>query len=87
MEERLERERIVDEILQRGIPCSSGSCSEIYLEKAFKKNGLGPKNRLAVARRLGETSIMFQVHPTLTEADMRQCCKTVLDVMERATGF
>ena len=81
------RERIVDEILQRGIPCSSGSCSEIYLEKAFKKNGMGPKKRLAVARQLGETSIMFQVHPTLTEADMRQCCKTVLEVMERATGF
>jgi hypothetical protein len=40
-------------ITAEGIPCYSGSCSEIYLEKAF--DGIGPHRRLPVAKELGET--------------------------------
>ena len=59
------RDRIMETIAGSGVPCMSGSCSEIYLEKAFRDLGYGPKERLPVARRLGETSLMFLVHPTL----------------------
>jgi dTDP-4-amino-4,6-dideoxygalactose transaminase len=55
-----------DEILRRageaGIRVFSGSCSEVYLEKAFDDL---PRPDLPVARRLGETSLMVEVHPTL----------------------
>jgi dTDP-4-amino-4,6-dideoxygalactose transaminase len=34
-----------------------------------------------VARQLGETSLMFMVHPTLTEEDMRDTVAAVGKVM------
>ena len=34
-------------------------------EKAFTDRGWGPAARLPVARELGDTSLMFMVHPTL----------------------
>jgi len=66
------RDRILSEIIARGVPCFSGSCSEIYREKAFEGTGWRPAQPLPVAKRLGETSLMFLVHPTLTldEIDM-----------------
>jgi dTDP-4-amino-4,6-dideoxygalactose transaminase len=64
------RDRVMNEISGLGIPCFSGSCSEIYLEKAFVNAGFGPNERLNVARELGETSLMFLVHPTLSSNDM-----------------
>jgi dTDP-4-amino-4,6-dideoxygalactose transaminase len=54
-----------------GIPCASGSCSEVYLEKAFEHLNLRPPQRLPNARQLGETSIMLPVHPTLGSKDMQ----------------
>jgi dTDP-4-amino-4,6-dideoxygalactose transaminase len=72
------------EILAAGVPCQSGSCSEVYLEKAFDGTGLRPANRLPVARELGETSLMFLVHPNLTEAEIDQTCNVVTDVARRA---
>jgi dTDP-4-amino-4,6-dideoxygalactose transaminase len=59
------RDRIIQAINDLGVPCFSGSCSEIYLEKAFNGTGFRPLARLPVARELGETSLMFLVHPTL----------------------
>jgi dTDP-4-amino-4,6-dideoxygalactose transaminase len=79
------RDRIMNEITSRGVPCFSGSCSEIYLEQAFVQAGLGPKERLPVARELGETSLMFLVHPTLTIADMQAVADVVDDVIRSAT--
>ncbi|WP_352338922.1 DegT/DnrJ/EryC1/StrS aminotransferase family protein [Psychrobacter sp. 16-MNA-CIBAN-0192] len=66
------RDRIIDEINQLGIPCYSGSASEVYLEKAFDDTGLRPVQRLPVAKQLGETSLMFLVHPTLTATEISQ---------------
>ncbi len=63
------RESVLEGFKQAGIPALSGSCSEIYLEKAFTNLGLGPRERLPVAKELGETSLMFLVHPTMTAED------------------
>jgi dTDP-4-amino-4,6-dideoxygalactose transaminase len=59
------RDRIIEAINAEGVPCFQGSCSEVYLEKAFDGTGWRPAERLPVARELGETSILFLVHPTL----------------------
>ena len=78
------RDRILQEISARGVPCFSGSCSEVYLEKAFDGTGFRPETRLPVARELGETSLMFLVHPTLTEAEMALTCRVLAEVMGEA---
>jgi dTDP-4-amino-4,6-dideoxygalactose transaminase len=78
------RDRIMAAISAEGIPCFSGSCSEIYLEKAFPPE-MRPPHRLDVARELGETSLMFLVHPTLTEEDMLDTRHAVQKVFEVAT--
>lgn len=75
------RDRIMAAVCAEGIPCFSGSCSEIYLEKAFDREGFRPKNRLPVAKELGETSLMFLVHPTLDEQNMKDTCLAVEKVM------
>lgn len=79
------RERILDAIVAEGVPCFSGSCSEIYLEKAFAKQKLQPEKPLQVAEELGKSSLMFQVHPTLNEADMLDTCRAVERVFKAAT--
>jgi dTDP-4-amino-4,6-dideoxygalactose transaminase len=75
------RDRILDEILAQGVTCSQGSCSEVYLEKAFDNTGFRPAKRLQVAQELGETSLMFQVHPTLTDGDVEKMCQIIGDVL------
>lgn len=79
------RDRILNEIAAQGVPCFSGSCSEVYLEKAFDNTGWRPAEPLAVARALGETSLMFLVHPTLTEQALEKTCQVLADVMRQAT--
>lgn len=78
------RDRIQQAIQAEGIPCMSGSCSEIYLEKAFVNRGYAQKNRLPVARTLGETSLMFLVHHTLNEDAIQDTCRAVAKVMAAA---
>jgi dTDP-4-amino-4,6-dideoxygalactose transaminase len=78
------RDRVIAAINAEGIPCFSGSCSEIYLEKAFGVE-MRPPKRLRVARELGETSLMFLVHPTLSEKDMLDACSAVEKVFDLAT--
>ena len=78
------RDRIAAEIVQRGVPCYSGSCSEVYLEKAFEGTGWRPEPRLAVARELGETSLMFLVHPTLSQLHIDTTCRVLQEVMKQA---
>lgn len=78
------RDRILNEIVAQGVPCFSGSCSEVYLEKAFDRTNWRPVNRLAVAQELGETSLMFLVHPTLTDAEIQKTCDVLSAVMAEA---
>lgn len=78
------RDRIITEIVARGVPCYSGSCSEVYLEKAFDGTNWRPEVRLPVAQELGETSLMFLVHPTLCEKEIQLTCQVLRDVMSLA---
>lgn len=78
------RDRILNEISARGVPCFSGSCSEVYLEKAFDETGWRPEKPLPVARRLGEESLMFLVHPTLTTDELAKTCAVLAEVMKVA---
>jgi dTDP-4-amino-4,6-dideoxygalactose transaminase len=78
------RDRIMAAINAEGIPCFSGCCSEVYLEKAIPQD-MCPSQRLNVARDLGETSLMFLVHPTLSEQDMLDTCQVVEAVLAVAT--
>ena len=80
------RDRIVNEINTLGVPCFQGSCSEVYLEKAFEGTDFKPKKRLAVAKNLGETSLMFLVHPTLTKDEIEKTCDAIVKVMTEATA-
>jgi len=74
------RDKIIMEINEKGVPCYSGSCSEVYLEKAFDNTGFRPKERLLVAKELGETSLMFLVHPTLTKEEIQKTCDVLTEV-------
>lgn len=78
------RDRIANEISARGVPCAPGSCSEVYLERAFDNTDYRPRRRLTVAQELGETSLMFLVHPTLTDADMERTCQVIGEVLSIA---
>lgn len=80
-----DRNRIMDAIAAEGVPCLSGSCSEIYLEKAFPPEWR-PAERLPVARELGETSLMFLVHPTLSPADIEDVCRAIEKVLTVASA-
>jgi dTDP-4-amino-4,6-dideoxygalactose transaminase len=74
------RDKMMMEINEKGVPCYSGSCSEVYLEKAFDNTGFRPKERLSIAKELGETSLMFFVHPTLTEEEIQKTCDVLTEV-------
>ncbi len=80
------RDRMLNEISARGVPCFSGSCSEVYLEKAFDDTGWRPEAPLPVARRLGEESLMFLVHPTLTADELAKTCTVLAEVMKAAAN-
>ena len=77
LREGWDRDRVMNAVTAEGIPCFSGSCSEIYLEKAFVRAGIGPGRRLPAAGKSGETSLTFLVHPTLGADEMRDTCRVV----------
>jgi dTDP-4-amino-4,6-dideoxygalactose transaminase len=80
-----DRDRIVNEIVSAGVPCFQGSCSEVYLEKAFDNTGFRPEKRLPNAVELGETSLMFLVHPTLTQAEIDKTVGVIKQVFALAS--
>lgn len=77
------RDRIISEINELGVPCYSGSASEVYLEKAFDNTGLRPEPRLSIAKQLGETSLMFLVHPTLLDCEIDKTIKAINTVFSK----
>ena len=81
-----DRDRIASEINAGGVPCFQGSCSEVYLEKAFDNTGWRPDERLPVARELGETSLMFLVHPGLTADEIQRTCDALTEVITLAAA-
>ena len=80
-----DRDRIVDEIVKEGVPCYQGSCSEVYLEKAFDNTGFRPEKRLPIAKELGETSLLFLVHPTLQKQEIEKTCTAIQAIMLQAS--
>ena len=81
LSENINRDSILNALNEKKIPCFSGSCSEIYLEKAFDNHPSRPNARLTVAKELGETSLMFLIHPTLTTNEMQTIANTTVDVL------
>ncbi|MDP3674470.1 MAG: DegT/DnrJ/EryC1/StrS aminotransferase family protein [Novosphingobium sp.] len=79
-----DRDRIVAKVIARDVPLLHGTCSEAYLEKAFDDTGWRPPQRLPGALELGETSLMFLTHPTLTDDDVTRITVAVTSVMEQA---
>ena len=80
-----DRDRIIAAITAHGVPCLHGTASEVYLEKAFDGTGWRPAERLPVAKELGETSIAFLVHPTLTDQEIQKTCDTIHQVLSEAS--
>lgn len=80
------RERIIEAIVERGVPCFHGSAPEIYMERAFDGTPSRPAQRLPVARALGETSIAFLVHPTITDDQIERAVEAVHSVAREAAA-
>ncbi|MEO0422826.1 MAG: DegT/DnrJ/EryC1/StrS aminotransferase family protein [Pseudomonadota bacterium] len=80
-----DRDEIIADIVDQGIPCDQGTCAEVYRERAFADTPWLPSQRLPVAQRLGESSLMFLVHPTLTEEDMRRTCAALGNTLAKCT--
>lgn len=79
------RDRIIEVINSEGVPCYQGSCSEVYLEKAFDNTDWRPKSGLPMARALGQTSIMFLVHPTLKPEQVQTMVEVLTKVLSQAS--
>ncbi len=80
-----DRDTVLQAITVEGVSCFSGICPEVYLEKAFANTDFQPPSRLPVAKTLGETSLMFMVHPTLSQEDIQAVCRAMDSVMARAS--
>jgi len=81
-----DRDRIVDALRALDIPAFHGTCSEVYLEKAFEGTPWRPAERLPTARELGETSLAFLAHPTLTQDDIGRVCAAIERVFAEASA-
>lgn len=80
-----DRDRIIAEISSRGVPCFSGTCWNVSAEKAFADRGWSkPKEELPNAYLLKNSSLMFLVHPTISEADLKKACEIIEDVLGKA---
>ena len=77
------RDRIMAEINALNVPCFSGSCSEVYLEKAFDGTPWRPAQSLPKAKQLGTTSLMFLVHPTLSEHSLQKTADAIQAVIAK----
>lgn len=73
------RDEVMAAVNASGVPCFSGVCPEIYLEKAFWNSNMVMAQRLPVASERGKQSLMFLVHPTLGKHEMHR----TLDVVKR----
>ncbi|MEE9381812.1 MAG: DegT/DnrJ/EryC1/StrS aminotransferase family protein [Nannocystaceae bacterium] len=79
-----DRDRIMASVAAEGVPCQSGSCSEVYREAAFQ-SVCPPRLPANFAAELGRTSLAFLVHHTVGAADMNDLAAAVTKVLEQAT--
>jgi dTDP-4-amino-4,6-dideoxygalactose transaminase len=80
-----DRDRLVAELVAKGVAVLHGTCSEVYLEKAFDGTPFRPQERLPVARELGETSLMFLTHPTMTDEEVASARQAIGEVLASAS--
>jgi dTDP-4-amino-4,6-dideoxygalactose transaminase len=80
------RDRVIEEITALQVPCLHGSAPEVYLERAFDETGFRPVERLPIARELGESSICFLTHPTLTDGEVQKTQAAIEAVAARASA-
>ncbi len=80
------RDLIIEAITNKGIPCFSGSCSEVYKEKAFENTGFIPSTPLKKAKKLGDISLMFLVHPTLKSEEISKTCSVITEVFSQISA-
>jgi dTDP-4-amino-4,6-dideoxygalactose transaminase len=80
-----DRDRIIEAINAQDVPCFSGSCSEVYKEKAFEGTDFSPLEPLPNAHTLGESALMFLVHPSLTRKEISRCCDAISAVLAEAS--
>lgn len=74
----VDRDRILSALGEYGIKAFHGSCGEIYREQAYRHLDM---QRLPVAQRLHETSLMFEVHPTLDPSRLQERARLAADVI------
>lgn len=79
------RDRLIEEFNAAGVPCYQGSCSEVYREKAFDETNWRPAAPLPVAKFMGDASLMFLVHPTLTEIEVKKTCDVMRSLFGKAS--
>lgn len=72
------RDDVVAALQAAGIDAGAGFCPEIYLEKAFAELNV---ERRPVAHELGQTSLMFKVHPTLDPDKLEATAQRARDVI------
>lgn len=73
------RDEVIDRLNNAGVPCFSGSCSEIYLEKAFES--LKPKNRLINSQFYSENAFCLLSHHTITDEELHTIIKLLEDTL------
>jgi dTDP-4-amino-4,6-dideoxygalactose transaminase len=76
------RDRIMVRLNDAGVACSVGSCPEIYREGVYAERASDP---CASARAVGETVIVFPVHPTMTERYFAHCERVIAETFTEAT--
>lgn len=79
------RDHIVEELQQKGAPVMQGTCSEVYLERAFDGTGWRPEKSLPHAKQLGETSLCFLLNPLLDDGHIAAYAEAVGAVLESAS--
>ena len=75
----IKRFDIISILNQKGVSCSFGGCGEIYNEPAY--NNVRAKIKLANAHHLQNTSLMFQVHPTISKKSIIKNAKIIRSVL------
>jgi dTDP-4-amino-4,6-dideoxygalactose transaminase len=75
--------KFIEHLNKNNINCSVGSCPEIYREKIFKKLKFYSKKRLANAKLLGETSIMFPIDPGRSMAKVKTEINSIKKILNK----
>ena len=77
------RFKIIKDLRKNNLKCFTGSCPEIYLEKAFRKlNNIKPI-RLKNCKILGETSIALEINHTLEYSQHKKKLLILKQVIEK----